>query len=30
MAEGEIFTIRPDGAGGFEVVARVRIEEWPG
>lgn len=28
-ADGETFVFRPDGKGGAELVARVKIEEWP-
>jgi phosphohistidine phosphatase SixA len=30
MADGETLIVRPDGAGGIDVVARVKIEDWPG
>jgi phosphohistidine phosphatase SixA len=29
VQEGEAVVVRPDGAGGAQVVGRVRIEEWP-
>ena len=29
LAEGEAAVIRPKGALGFEIVARVRADEWP-
>jgi phosphohistidine phosphatase SixA len=29
-ADGETFVFRPDGKGGAELIARVKIEEWPG
>lgn len=28
-ADGETFVFRPDGKGAAELVARVKIEEWP-
>ena len=28
-ADGEAFVFRPDGKGGSELVARVKIEDWP-
>jgi phosphohistidine phosphatase SixA len=28
-ADGEAFVFRPDGKGGAELVARVKIEAWP-
>jgi phosphohistidine phosphatase SixA len=28
-ADGEAFVYRPDGKGGAELVARVKIEDWP-
>ena len=28
-ADGETFVFRPDGKGGAELIARVKIEEWP-
>ena len=28
-ADGEAFVFRPDGTGGAELVARVKVEEWP-
>jgi phosphohistidine phosphatase SixA len=28
-ADGEAFVFRPDGQGGAELIARVKIEEWP-
>lgn len=28
-ADGETFVFRPDGKGGAELVARVKIDEWP-
>ena len=28
-ADGEAFVFRPDGKGGTELVARVKVEEWP-
>jgi phosphohistidine phosphatase SixA len=28
-ADGEAFVFRPDGKGGAELIARVKIEEWP-
>ena len=27
--EGECFIVQPDGMGNFELVARVKVEEWP-
>jgi phosphohistidine phosphatase SixA len=30
MADGETLIVRPDGSGGIDVVARVKIEDWPG
>jgi hypothetical protein len=30
MADGETLIVRSDGAGGIDVVARVKIEDWPG
>jgi len=27
--DGETFVFRPDGKGGAELVARVKIDEWP-
>jgi phosphohistidine phosphatase SixA len=30
MADGETLILRPDGAGGVEFIARVRIDDWPG
>jgi phosphohistidine phosphatase SixA len=27
--DGETFVFRPDGKGGAELVARVKVEEWP-
>lgn len=29
VSDGETLIFRPDGRGGAELVARVRIEEWP-
>jgi hypothetical protein len=29
MEDGEALVIKPDGSGGFAVVGRLRIEEWP-
>jgi phosphohistidine phosphatase SixA len=29
IAEGEAMVFKPDGKGGAELVARVKIEEWP-
>ncbi len=29
LAEGEALIIRPTGAGGDEIVGRVKIQEWP-
>jgi phosphohistidine phosphatase SixA len=29
VAEGEALVLRPDGRGGADLVARVRIEQWP-
>jgi phosphohistidine phosphatase SixA len=29
-ADGETLVFRPDGKGGAELIARVKIEEWPG
>jgi phosphohistidine phosphatase SixA len=29
MAQGETVVLKPDGAGGVVVVARVPIDEWP-
>ena len=29
LTEGEAMVVRPDGAGGEEIVGRVKIEEWP-
>jgi len=28
-ADGETFVFRPDGKGGAELVARIKVEEWP-
>jgi phosphohistidine phosphatase SixA len=28
-ADGETFVFRPDGRGAAELVARVKVEEWP-
>jgi phosphohistidine phosphatase SixA len=28
-SDGEAFVFRPDGKGGAELVARVKVEEWP-
>lgn len=28
-SDGETFVFRPDGKGGAELIARVKIEEWP-
>lgn len=28
-SDGETFVFRPDGKGGAELVARVKVEEWP-
>jgi phosphohistidine phosphatase SixA len=28
-ADGEALVLRPDGKGGAELVARVKVEEWP-
>jgi phosphohistidine phosphatase SixA len=28
-ADGETFVFHPDGKGGAELIARVKIEEWP-
>jgi phosphohistidine phosphatase SixA len=28
-ADGETFMFRPDGKGGAELIARIKIEEWP-
>jgi len=30
LAEGEIAVVRPEGDGRFTVIARIRLEEWPG
>lgn len=30
VADGETVVLRPDGKGGTSIVARVKIEEWPG
>ena len=29
IADGETMVFRPDGKGGFTLVARVKIENWP-
>jgi phosphohistidine phosphatase SixA len=29
VADGETVVIRPDGKGGFSLVGRIRIEDWP-
>lgn len=29
MEDGEALVIRPDGAGGFAVLGRIRIAQWP-
>jgi hypothetical protein len=29
VADGEALILRPDGAGGAQVLARDKIEEWP-
>ena len=30
VADGETVILRPDGKGGTTIVARVKIEDWPG
>ena len=30
VAQGEALVLGPDGKGGARVVARIKIEEWPG
>jgi len=30
VADGETVILRPDGKGGTTIVARMKIEEWPG
>jgi phosphohistidine phosphatase SixA len=30
VADGETVIVRPDGKGGMNVVARIKIEEWAG
>jgi hypothetical protein len=30
LADGEALIFGPDGKGGATLVARVKIEEWPG
>jgi hypothetical protein len=29
IVDGETMAFRPDGRGGAELVARVKVEEWP-
>jgi hypothetical protein len=29
LADGEALIVRPTGAGGDEIVGRVKIQEWP-
>ena len=28
-AEGEVLVFHPDGRGGAQLVARLKIEDWP-
>ena len=30
LAEGEIAAVRPGGEAGYEIVGRIRLEDWPG
>ena len=30
LSEGETAVVRPEGAGRFTIVARIRLEDWPG
>jgi phosphohistidine phosphatase SixA len=30
LAEGEIAVVKPEGGGKFSVIARIRLEDWPG
>ena len=30
LADGEALVLGPDGKGGATLVARIKIEEWPG
>jgi len=29
LAEGEIAAVRPGGKAGYEIVGRIRLEDWP-
>jgi len=29
IVDGETMVFRPDGRGGAELVARVKVEDWP-
>jgi phosphohistidine phosphatase SixA len=29
VADGETVVLHPDGKGGFDLVGRIKIEEWP-